>query len=71
LLFAASLTNVLLASIRWQLLREPSGKFCQNSLAILAINASALTKFFPIIASEQDLLGSIVDTVKAARMAQR
>ena len=28
----------VLANIRWQLLPEPSGKFCQNSLAVLAIN---------------------------------
>src|SRR5947209_3034079 len=28
----------VLANIRWQLLPEPSGKSCQNSLAVLAID---------------------------------
>src|SRR5450432_3958025 len=34
----------VLANIRWQLLPEPSGKFCQNSLAVLAINPAEETK---------------------------
>lgn len=36
--------NVVPANIRWQLLPEPSGKFCQNSLATLAINHEAATR---------------------------
>ena len=34
----------VLANIRWQLLPEPSGKFCQNSLAVLAINPATEKK---------------------------
>jgi hypothetical protein len=36
--FLPRISQGVLVNIRWQLLPEPSGKFCQNSLAVLAIH---------------------------------